>query len=259
LTAGLDLAPRTVPGLTLSLTGYAINYKDQVLQPGSPAPFEILSQEERWTEVIARNPSRAAVDTVCNSSNFMGSAEQCRGVLPAAIIDMRLRNLAATQLSGLDMKLDYSRDTPIGHFRFGLNGGYILTFDQAFTSTSAQADVLDTVGNALEMRLRGMAEWNQRGLNSSGLSISAFLDHTGGYRNSDSIARPAVDAWTTVDLHVRYRASTSGRWLDNLEVGFNADNIFDADPPFVDIGQGYDPVNAEPAGRVVGFYLQKNW
>jgi outer membrane receptor protein involved in Fe transport len=64
-TAGLDLAPPVLPGLQLSLTGYSIDYKDQVIQPGPPNASDILSQEGRWAAVITRNPSQSQIDAIC--------------------------------------------------------------------------------------------------------------------------------------------------------------------------------------------------
>ncbi len=55
-TAGIDISPESAPGFTLSLTYFDIDYQDRIVVPGPPSPFDILSQESQWAEVITRSP-----------------------------------------------------------------------------------------------------------------------------------------------------------------------------------------------------------
>ena len=77
----MDCRPRPyagqLPGLTISLTYYDIDYEDRILLPGPPSPFDILLQEEQWamrsseirpasrllkfanTRVVIRSPANA--------------------------------------------------------------------------------------------------------------------------------------------------------------------------------------------------------
>jgi outer membrane receptor protein involved in Fe transport len=258
-TAGVDFAPTALPGLTLSLTYYSINYQDRILIPGPASPADILLQEDRWSEVIERNPLQSDVDAICESSEFRGSVAQCKATPVAAIVDFRMRNLASTRVRGLDAKLDRSVSTRYGDFSFGLNGAYLFSFEQATSDSSPMIDIVNTVGNPLALRFRGTFGWYQRGWDRPGFGIDAALDHSGGYTDVDGSLARKVDAFTTLDLRVSYRTARDQGSLGGIELGLNAANVFNQAPPFVDRDYGYDVVNTEPYGRVVSFGIQKKW
>jgi iron complex outermembrane receptor protein len=67
-----------------------------------------------------------------------------------------------------------------------------------------------------------------------------------------------VEPWTRLNVNVTFRlAGANGS--DGMELMLSGLNVFDAAPPFVDREFGYDPANAEPLGRIVSFYVRKNW
>src|SRR6185312_3355411 len=100
-TAGIDLAPPFLPGATVSLTYYSIDYQNRIAQPAADNPFAILVNESEWAPVITRSPSRAQIDAICTRADYQGSVAACLASSPAAIVDGRLANLAATRTSGI--------------------------------------------------------------------------------------------------------------------------------------------------------------
>jgi iron complex outermembrane receptor protein len=76
-----------------------------------------------------------------------------------------------------------------------------------------------------------------------------------------------VSAYTTADLHLSYstRESTGSRWLNNIRIGIDVTNLFDARPPFVNIASsnngtgGYDANLTNPIGRMAAFSISKKW
>jgi outer membrane receptor protein involved in Fe transport len=258
-TAGIDLAFDTLPMSTLSLTYYSINYTDRIVLPGFSTPADILLHEGQWASVITRNPSRAQIEAVCDSPYFHMSVDQCKAASVGAIIDFDWRNLAATRVQGLDLKLDRPLETSRGFFQFGLDGSYVLSFDQAVSDTSPLVNIADTVGNPLAFRLRGIADWYQRGPNRPGFGASLTVDHTGGYRDSELNASRSVSAYTSVDVRFRYRTPKGAGPFADTEINLNTVNLFNRAPPFVDREDGYDVMNNDPYGRVVSFTLQKKW
>jgi outer membrane receptor protein involved in Fe transport len=258
-TAGIDLAPASARGLSLSLTYYAIDYEHRILAPGLASPFDILLQEDQWGAVITRKPLQSDIDAICASPVFSGPVAQCSSVPVAAIIDYRVRNLAATRIKGLDLRIDRSLDTRYGTFSFGLNGGYILSFEQAVSNTSPRIDIVDTVGNPLSLRLRGTVEWYQHDWEQQGPGVSLTVNHSGGYTDTENQARRSVDALTTLDVRLGYRTASGDGLLDSVELGLNAANVFNRAPPFLDREMGYDAQNTEPYGRVLSLTLQKKW
>ncbi len=81
----------------VSLTYYAIDYENRILVPGPTSPVEILLQEDQWSSVIQRQPSQAAIDSTCTETAllFNTTLGQCQTAPVAAIVDLRVRNMAA--------------------------------------------------------------------------------------------------------------------------------------------------------------------
>ena len=251
-TAGLDF--QAPSGLTLSLTYFAIDYKDQIIQPGPPSPFEILNQEEYWAPIIQRDPTPAQIAAVCNRSDFDFSLEQCLASKPASIIDIRLRNLTRTRSNGVDAALDQSFISDLGRWRWTLNGTYLLRVDRFLTSATPVNHMLNTLGNPVSMRLRGTAEWQQLG--TSGFGATLATNYTGSYHDGEGSTRRPVDAWTTIDLQLRYKTVATTRWIGGLDFMLNAANVLDEDPPFVNLSIGFDQFNSLPYGRVVSMGVE---
>ncbi|HEX8757404.1 MAG TPA: TonB-dependent receptor [Steroidobacteraceae bacterium] len=258
-TAGFDLAPMLLPGSTFSLTYYSIDYENRIAQPAADDPFAILVNESEWAAVIHRDPSRAEITAVCNSPVYQGSVSACLASSPAAIIDGRLANLAATKTTGIDVQASGTFSGSWGRLDTGLTGNYVFKFDQAVTPTSPAVDIVNTITNPLALRLRGTIEWNRVGPGMPGPGVSVAVNHTGGYKNPGSMLMPNVSPWTTLDARIIYRTQPSGGWLSGMELSLNAVNVFNHDPPFVDDLYGYDLYNVQALGRVVSANISKQW
>jgi iron complex outermembrane recepter protein len=258
-TAGIDLAPPAIEGLKMSLTYYSIDYDDRIAPPSPASQFDILLQEDDWSEAITRSPSREAVNALCDSPRFRGSVDQCKLSSVSAIIDFRTRNLSKTRVRGLDFKVDHSFQTRYGRWDLGLNGGYVFSFRQASSSSAPLKSVLDTLGNPAALRLRGTLEWNQRGWNLPGFGFALTVDHFGGYRDPSSTLVSQIDPLSTVDLRLGYTTADGSGAFDGMEIGLNAVNVFNTSPPFVDVETGYDSINSDPYGRVISLGVQKHW
>jgi iron complex outermembrane receptor protein len=258
-TAGIDLAPKFAPRATLSLTYYSIDYENRIAQPAADNPFAILVNENEWAPVINRNPSRAQIDAICNSADYQGSVSGCLASSPAAIIDGRLANLAATRTTGIDLQARDSLSGPWGRVDVGVTGNYVFEFDQAVTATSPAIDIANTITNPLALRLRGTVEWNRQAPGMPGPGFALAVNYTGGYKNPGSSLISNVSAWTTLDARVVYRTRQDTGWLSGIEVSLNGVNLFNHDPPFVDDLYGYDVYNVQALGRVVSADITKHW
>ena len=258
-TAGIDLAPIFLPDSTFSLTYYAIDYENRISQPAADDPFAILINENEWTAVINRSPSRAQIVAFCNSGVYQGSVPACLSSSPAAIIDGRLANLAATRTTGLDLEAIDTFSGAWGRIDLGATGNYVFKFDQAVTPTSPAVDIVNTITNPLALRLRGSVEWNREGPGMPGPGFSLAVNYTSGYKNPGSMLVPRVSPWTTLDARIVYRTRPNEGWLSGMELSLNAVNVFNHDPPFVDDLYGYDLYNVQALGRVVSADISKRW
>jgi iron complex outermembrane receptor protein len=247
------------PGLTLSLNYYSIDYTGQIAQPDAADPFNILSQAGQWAAVITRNPTQAQIDAVCSRGDFVGSVARCLASTPAAIVDLRLANLASTQVKGLDLNVLQKIDSEVGRFNLGLQGSYVFHFDQAVTSTSPSVDILNTYANPLKLRVRATAGWDQHQAGDAGLGANMAVNFTNAYDNPGSALLPRIDSLTTVDLQLHYRTADESGFLSGLEFGLNAVNIFNRSAPFADNVYGYDLANFQPLGRVLSLSVRKKW
>lgn len=258
-TAGIDLAPIFLPNSTVSFTYYSIDYENRIAQPAADNPFAILVNESEWAAVINRNPSRAQIAAVCDSGDYQGSVSACLASAPAALIDGRLANLAATRTTGIDLQAFDAVSGTWGRMDVGFTGNYVFKFDQAVTPTSPAVDIVNTITNPLALRLRGTIEWNREGPGMPGPGFSVAVNYTSGYKNPGSVLVPNVSPWTTLDARFVYRTQPGGGWLSGMELSLNAVNVFNHDPPFVDDLDGYDVYNVQALGRVVSASISKRW
>jgi iron complex outermembrane recepter protein len=90
-----------------------------------------------------------------------------------------------------------------------------------------------------------------------------------GYDNTGVTPTQSVGSYAPVDLSVRFNAD-GVEWLgvfgQGLSFGIEARNVFDTDPPYVNLAQnvnggggGFDPTVANPVGRLVAATLRKNF
>jgi outer membrane receptor protein involved in Fe transport len=259
-TLGIDFAPPAIPGLALNLTYFNIDFKDRINSPSNL--FNVLVEEERFSGIITRNPDAALVNELCNSEPFTGIGQDptiCDFLPIEAVIDARINNNARTKLDGIDFTAAYGFDTAnIGRFDFRLNASYLFKFDEAITRGSPVVDIVDTVGNVIDLRMRNSVTWSTAG----GFSATAFINYADGYTDNTSIPQRRIHSWTTVDLQLSYETGNRFRaWLDDTRFSLSAQNVFDEDPPFVNnrLGVGYDPTNADALGRFIALQITTSW
>lgn len=255
-SVGADFNPEEVEGIDLSVNYYEIDYEDRIAAGGPPGdPFTVLLQESQWREIVDRTPERAEIVALCNSPFFVGDVATCLVTEPAAIVDVRLRNLSSVNVSGVDAMFDLSLATGAGDLHASLNGNYVLEFERAVSKFSGATDIVDTVGNAPDWRLRASLGWFFRGL-----GIDAVVNHTDGYKDDIRTPSRSIESWTTVDLGFSYRSDSQNGWMEGFELGLSAVNVLDEEPPFVDIANfGYDSANADLYGRVLSVRFAKSW
>lgn len=254
---GATIAPPSIPGLQLDIGYFGIRFKDRIATPA--APGSILSQEDRYSSIVIRNPTQAQIDAACGTG-FQGDRSICVQGAIAAIIDGRLLNIATSNVDGIDFSARYSLATRhYGHFDFGLNGTYMLDFKEAYGAGTTVFDEVNTVNHPISLTLRGSAAW----ISAHGFSVTGYLNYQGSYRDNVSTPSRPIGSFTTVDLNLMYetgsRPAIAG--LRNLSIGLNVQNLFNTSPPFVNnpLGIGYDPENADPRGRFISMSLSKRW
>ncbi len=257
-TLGADLKPAFLPGLHAGVTWYNVDYRDRIATPASQL-FSFLTSRSVYAPLITDNPSPARVAELFASPIYKDFTGIPATAAFAAVVDARTQNLSVVKQSGLDLDLEYGFGLAGGHAEFGAVATHIFYIRQALTATAPAANVLDTVGNPVDLRLRGHATWT-----SDTLSAALFVNYVGGYSNRTNAVSQRVSSWTTADLNIGYRFRRDGGILKGLRIALDTINLFDRDPPFVAYytgvtATGFDAENANPLGRVISLQITKSW
>jgi iron complex outermembrane recepter protein len=253
-TSGLDFAPTSLPGLALGITYFRTVFKDRI-QATLYAPT-VLS-DPSYAAIVTRNPTAAQINYICSHSLYVeGTVNNCMTAPIGAIVDLRVRNLAQLLTDGIDFNGSYERTTSFGKLKFGLDGTWLRDFSEAQTPDVPLTSLLNTQNEPVNLKLRVSAGWQFTGW---GALVAA--NFTNSYRDTASVPERRIDAWTTVDLQLRYDfPEDAGAWLRGVRVELNARNLFNVAPPFLNnqaVGIGYDQENADPYGRVLSLQLRK--
>jgi iron complex outermembrane receptor protein len=242
---GADLQPRWIPGLRTEVNYFRIDYTNLISSIGLDL-LNALTLESLYGSLITRNPDAAFVQAAYESGLFQGVPIDPS--LIGAFVDGSPNNLGVLRQSGIDLLTSYQFEAGFG--RVGMQASVTWLFDYKVAPTPAAEAIerLDTVNNPVDLRIRGGLSWVR-----DGWSANAFVNYVDGYKNNAAIPAQEVDAWTTVDLRLAHQ------WRE-FTVSLQAQNLFDADPPFVNSSSyGYDPSAASPIGRFVSLQIRAGW
>lgn len=273
-TLGADFTPAALPGFKASLTYYNIEYEDRILTPSTPELLGALAGSGTPGIVLELHPTQAILDAIYagqagtvglpagpfKDSGFPGAFLPGfpNNQLPAAniyaILHAGLTNYGTVQTDGWDVSASYAFNTDLGLFEIGGVLTYVSRYEVT-RGTGAALDLLNTMGNPVSVRSRSTLSW------SKGPFDAQFsINHIGGYLNP--YKNQKVSAWNTADLHLGYRIDSAVKALDGVKVSFDVENLFDAEPPFVNNQSssiGYDSELASARGRFLGLTVRKAW
>lgn len=246
---GFTITPSSLPTLMFTANYFNIDYKGQIF--GVEAADSLVN-EGIYRHLIIRNPTAEQIDAVLN----MGLP--LLATMPPEvgfIVDSRPTNSGRTKASGIDFQFAYSIDTATaGTFGFDVNGLYYLEYEYQVTPLAESLDLLNTIYNPLEFRGRAGLSWSK-----DALRANLWVNYTNSYLATSVDPAQRVDSWTTVDLHIGYSPEGVSRVLDGMRFSLDVSNLFDSDPPYVNIAAAYDPQYANALGRLVTFGIRKSF
>jgi outer membrane receptor protein involved in Fe transport len=261
-TAGLTWKPGFAPGLGVDLTWYDISYTDRIVVP--PFDFGALT-EPALQAFVDYFETPAEVAQVVNSylaqgAFFSDSTDGLFGPDPLSQTTVVYRylwtNAESVDVSGLDLTADYRFERGENRYGLALNINYIQEMVNVPAPGAQAYDLIDTYGNPPDLRFRASISWSR-----GGFAGALNVNHTDSYTNTAALVDQAVDSYTTVDMTTRYTFSGGG-FADGLSISLFATNLFDKEPPFLELpglGGNYDAANADPLGRMVGIEVAKRW
>lgn len=252
-TAGLSYTPAAAPDLTVGLNLYRTLFKNRVGQP--VVISQALTSDEYAAFRTRVSPEsnaadRAKVLAVIADPNASGTSAYDIDTY-GAIIDAREVNTGRLEVEGLDATAGYKTTLRGDPLVLNASLSWLTHYKRKLTPTSARTELAGQAGYPADLRARVSATWIH-----GPMSVTTGLNHVG-----DSYADTGrrVHPWTTFDLQGRWQGKILA--VDGLAAALNVQNLFDQDPPFYDnpLAVGYDPVNADPLGRVVSLTLTKAW
>lgn len=270
-TAGFDFVPEALPDLSISATYFAIDYRDRVTVP-FPSGYDQTRTllDPTYARLITHEPDLAYVQELISNTRYVycttATSEDCDPYqfagLMTAVIDARERNLAGVRMSGIDFTLSHNFRTGFGNFALHFGGSKLLRNLRQVMPGSGWESEINDVYFPVDLRLRSSLSWSRDGLNSV-----VAVNYVDGYRDTgrrytgESIPRPTVASWTTVDFTLQYDLSRLWGQQSRTKLQLSAVNIFDRDPPYVAnyYGLHFDGVNANPLGRFVSIQLTAAW
>ncbi|MDQ8029521.1 MAG: TonB-dependent receptor [Brevundimonas sp.] len=237
LTLGAIWTP--LPGFRLGLDAWRIDYTDLIVKESAQAIIDRATADD-----LAGLTGTPAQQRVTRAGN---------GAL--TFVDLRFINASSIETQGLDLSARYDRDLFGGVLSTAATWTYVDTYDIRLTpGAAATSGVGSTNLNTLARSLP-----QDRGEFSLGWSgptdtVTLLAHYTSGYTNDRSgITDATIDSWTTVDLHYIRAVSPS------LDLSLGVVNLADSDPPLAQFALGYDPVVADPRGRIVTLGLTKRF
>jgi iron complex outermembrane recepter protein len=251
---GGDIEPSFIPGLKLNVTYWNIKYKGVIAQP----PFtSTTTYFANFGNSFIINPTLAQI-TATQAGAVTTIGTPC-APLPGCVYiieDDRKQNLGNFNLDGLDVGINYRRQTGFGSIDASTNLNYELNRLQSQSATAALADLLlrdasrykfrstlgATIGN-----FRSQITWNH----SHGYDISPVLATT------ISTGQTHVASYNVIDLFFKYDVKSA-----DLAFTLGINNVFDKAPPVYkaqQIGTPNGYANGNTVGRLVQLGVSKKF
>ena len=270
---GFDVEPPVVQGLKASISYYAINLKGTIGRPVSgtgltsfynnfPGLWLYRPSGQQVAAVLAglKNPGNTGFTLLnpTSTSQALVSSGGSGGQPVGVILDTLVRNLGATDLSGIDFSVSYTHEVSFGSIDASFAGNYRLTQK---TRVSPSAPATNDIANE---NSRFLAQ-TTLGATTGALRSQVTLNYTSGYLRGDAgtagaFGQDHVKGFAAVNLFFKYDVNGRGLYQD-LSFTLNVDNLFDADPPlYKNSGQaGYDPSHTFTLGRYVQLGVEKKF
>ncbi|QSF52862.1 TonB-dependent receptor plug domain-containing protein [Brevundimonas fontaquae] len=228
-----------IEGLELGVDAWRFDYADQVVKESAQA---IINQ--------------AAADTAAGRTGTAAQSRITRSASGALTsVQLYFVNASSIETQGIDLS---------GRYRRGLWGGeatasaiwtYVDAYDIRLDASAAKVSGvgstnLNNIGRSLPRNRGEFALGWSGGANA----VTALVHYTDGYANDRSgITDASIASQTTVDL--LYSRTIRA----DLDLSFGVVNVADKAPPLAQFALGYDPVVADPRGRVVSIGLSKRF
>ena len=164
-----------------------------------------------------------------------------------SIVNVAFINADSIETTGIDLSARSDLDLAGGLLSARVEVTWLLSYD--VTNAGVAIDALGKLNRAnlgapnQRFSAAASAAWS-RGV----FRTVATVRHIGRYEDDVS---GEIDSFTTLDANVRWSLGELIRGGSEASVTLGVANLFDEDPPHVDIAGSYDPRSSDPRGRRV--------
>jgi iron complex outermembrane receptor protein len=248
---GAVATPSFLSGLSVEASYFSIDYENQILAlRGTPG----LLTSPFYTGFVTFDPTSEQVDALLNSGLPLNA--QINPSEVTFIADERRQNLGSTLVRGVDFNVSYRRSSAWGELQAGVAGEYFTEYETAPAPGAPAVNVLGRINYPQRYRAQATLGWRR-----GPFDIVTYINHNDSYVQNTTSPHRKVGDHTTVDLHFGIELDQAFRpaVLEGTMLALDVRNLFDNEPPFVDLPGGYDPQVANPIGRLIGLTLRKAW
>ncbi|WP_306003475.1 TonB-dependent receptor [Brevundimonas sp. C43] len=228
-----------IDGLELGVDAWRFDYADQVVKESAQG---IINQ--------------AAADTAAGRTGTEAQSRITRSASGAlTFVQLYFINASSIETQGIDLSARYRRGLWGGQATASATWTYVDAYDIRLDASAAKVSGvgstnLNNIGRSLPRNRGEFALGWSGGANA----VTALVHYTDGYANDRSgITDASIASQTTVDL---LYSRTIGA---DLALSVGVVNVADKAPPLAQFALGYDPVVADPRGRVVSIGLSKRF
>ena len=168
-----------------------------------------------------------------------------------SIVNVAFINADSIETAGIDLSARANLDVAGGLLSAWVEATWLLSYD--VTNAGVAIDALGKLNRAnvgapnQQFSAAAGAGWSR-----GAALFSATARHIGRYNDDVS---GEIDSFTTLDANVRWALGELVRAGSEASITLGVANLFDEDPPYVDIAGSYDPRSSDPRGRRVFFSL----
>ena len=228
-----------IKGLELGLDAWRFDYTDQVVKESAQA---IINQ--------------ATADTTAGRTGTEAQSRITRSPSGAlTFVQLYFVNASSIETQGIDLSARYARGLWGGEATTSATWTYVDRYDIRLDASAAEVSGvgstnLNNIGRSLPRNRGEFALGWSGGANA----VTVLIHYTDGYANDRSgITDASIASQTTVDL--LYSRAIGA----DLDLALGVVNVADKAPPLAQFALGYDPVVADPRGRVVSIGLTKRF
>lgn len=261
VTVGFQARPEVLPGFSLEVSWFNIDYTDRVVRPVNP--FSQAIPNPAFADFVTPNPSIAEQNAAFSFAGLpVGTFTFNNAGVPydpanvIAIVENQYANAASDKVRGVDLTARYTTQVSEGLLSLNASANWITNGARQLTDLSPEVPIAGVIYFPPKFKVRFGASWSR-----DGFTFSSNVNHIGGVKDTNVTPSPQGDSITTLDLVADYQMDTGP--LGSIGFNLAVTNLFDQHPPFLQplnaSFPNYDSTNYSALGRVVSAMVTKRF